>query len=84
MEGFQVFQFAGRYPEALEQLAEWRSKGLLKQSEDNLHPSLSEERNDKGGPQKTLQNKGFRTLHPVNLGGEMAPPKFGGYGLTGT
>ena len=36
-----------------------------------------------GGPQKRLQNKGFRALHPQNLGGDMAPPKFRGYGLAG-
>ena len=31
-----------------------------------------------GGPLKTLQNKGLRTLHPQHLGGKMAPPKFRG------
>ena len=37
-----------------------------------------------GGPQKTLQNKGFRTLCPQNLGGVNCHPwKFGGGGLTG-
>ena len=37
-----------------------------------------------GGPQKTLQNKRFQTLRPLNLGGESSPPEFRGYGLIGT
>ena len=38
----------------------------------------------RGALKKTLQNKGFQTLHPLHfLGVNLPPPKFGGYGLTG-
>ena len=34
-------------------------------------------------PRKHYKTRGFRHSTPPNLGGEMAPPKFRGYGLTG-
>jgi len=33
-EGFLVFQFADRYPEALPQMAQWLNEGKLKYAED--------------------------------------------------
>ena len=42
MTGFLVFDYAKRYPEAIAQLAAWRSDGLLHTREDIVHGGIDQ------------------------------------------